>query len=114
VVFNTSEQNSWKKMKQYRITSENFDISSEPDAILPPDDPVHELKELQVLGGLGSAQRITQMKSEKNSESSYGEEVSRSASEKSRYQKENNINPGTEEWFKLWFSLPYMIDQSKK
>lgn len=101
-------------MKQYRITSDQFAVSTEPDAILSPDDPIHELKELQVLGGLGSAQRINQMNAKKMTESSYGEEISRSASEKSRYQKENNIKPGTEEWFKLWFSLPYMIDQSKK
>lgn len=103
-------------MKQYRITSSHFcDQNSHiPDAILPEDDLVHELKELQVLGGLGAAQRINERKSAKISETSYGEEISRSATEKAKIQKEQNIEPGTEEWFKLWFSLPYMIPNSKK
>jgi hypothetical protein len=25
--------------------------------------------------------------------------------------RKNNIQPGTPEWFKLWFSLPYMTGE---
>jgi hypothetical protein len=32
-------------------------------------------------------------------------------SEKSRYQREKNIRPGTPEWFKLWFSKPYLTGE---
>jgi hypothetical protein len=27
--------------------------------------------------------------------------------------KDNNIKPGTPEWFQLWFSLPYMTGEKK-
>jgi hypothetical protein len=32
-------------------------------------------------------------------------------SEKSAYQRKNNIRPGTEEWFRLWFSKPYLTGE---
>jgi hypothetical protein len=32
-------------------------------------------------------------------------------SEKGRYQREKNIRPGTPEWFKLWFSKPYLTGE---
>lgn len=37
--------------------------------------------------------------------------VSIVASEKSKYQREKNIRPGSEEWFKLWFSKPYLTGE---
>ena len=33
------------------------------------------------------------------------------ASEKARLMKEHNIQPGTAEWFQLWFSRPYMTGE---
>lgn len=32
-------------------------------------------------------------------------------SEKGAYQRKNNIKPGTDEWFKLWFSKPYLTGE---
>ena len=32
-------------------------------------------------------------------------------SEKGAYQRKNNVKPGTEEWFKLWFSKPYLTGE---
>ena len=32
--------------------------------------------------------------------------------EKSKYQKKNNIEPGTKEWFKLWFARPKLTGEN--
>jgi hypothetical protein len=45
-------------MKQYRITTENLSKDSPDDAYLAPDDPIHELKISQYLGGLGAEARL--------------------------------------------------------
>ena len=31
--------------------------------------------------------------------------------EKASLMKEHNIQPGTPEWFQLWFSRPYMTNE---
>ena len=31
--------------------------------------------------------------------------------EKVKLMKENDIRPGTPEWFKLWFSRPYLTNE---
>lgn len=43
--------------------------------------------------------------------STEGSNMSVTANEKIQYQKEHNIQPGTPEWFQLWFSLPYMTGE---
>jgi hypothetical protein len=35
-----------------------------------------------------------------------GSNISVTGSEKRQIEREQNIKPGTDEWFKLWFSLP--------
>jgi hypothetical protein len=35
-----------------------------------------------------------------------GSNISLTGNEKGELMKKHNIKPGTEEWFKLWFSLP--------
>jgi hypothetical protein len=40
-----------------------------------------------------------------------GSNISLTGNEKGKLMKENNIKPGTPEWFKLWFSLPYMTGE---
>ena len=37
-----------------------------------------------------------------------GSNISTTATEKSQLMKQHNIQPGTPEWFKLWFSKPYL------
>lgn len=32
------------------------------------------------------------------------------AAEKVKLMKEHNIKPGTEEWFRLWFTRPYLTN----
>lgn len=36
------------------------------------------------------------------------ENMSQTASEIRKKEKDNNIKPGDKEWFELWFSKPYM------
>jgi hypothetical protein len=91
-------------MKQYRITTEHLNQDSSDDCYLAPDDPIHEIKALQELAGLGSEQRLQQLK---------GSNISVAGSDNGRIQREQNIKPGTPEWFKLWFSLPYMTGERK-
>ena len=39
------------------------------------------------------------------------ENISHIGTEKAKIQRKNNIKPGDEEWFKLWFSRPYWKGQ---
>lgn len=82
-------------MKQYRINSENILPSSDDDAYLAPDDPIHELKISQSLGGLGSEEKLAAYRN-KLKQSVVG-------SNKGQIQREKNIRPGSDEWFELWF-----------
>ncbi len=40
-----------------------------------------------------------------------GSNISITGTEKRQLEKKHNIRPGTPEWFKLWFSLPYMTGE---
>ena len=40
-----------------------------------------------------------------------GSNPSITGSEKSKLMKKHNIKPGTQEWFKLWFSKPYLTGE---
>lgn len=48
---------------------------------------------------------------DKNTES-MGENLTVTASEKAEYQKQHAIQPGTEEWFRLWFAQPRLTGES--
>jgi hypothetical protein len=41
-----------------------------------------------------------------------GSNMSVTANEKIQYQNNNNIQPGTPEWFQLWFSKPYLTGET--
>lgn len=97
-------------MKQYRITSEHINQDSSDDAFLAPEDPLHELKVVQYLAGLGAEARLTEYRAKQNPINTL-ENISATGSEKRRIERENNIQPGTPEWFKLWFSLPYLTGE---
>lgn len=97
-------------MKQYKITSEDLNQDSPDDCYLAPDDPIQELKILSGMGGLGGQARLHEYKA---SQQSYGESFGQAGMEKSRIMKEKGIKPGDAEWFKLWFSLPYMTGENQ-
>lgn len=40
-----------------------------------------------------------------------GSNISITGNEKGELMKKHNIQPGTKEWFKLWFSLPYLTGE---
>ena len=94
-------------MKQYRITSENLNQDSLDDCYLDPNDPVHEIKRMQELGGLNAEARLHEYRA------AQGSNISVTGSENGRIQREKNIKPGTPEWFQLWFSLPYLTGEKK-
>lgn len=39
------------------------------------------------------------------------ENISHTGSEKAKIQRDKNLRPGDEDWFKLWFSRPYWKGQ---
>jgi hypothetical protein len=92
-------------MKQYKITSDHINQDSADDCYLDPNDPIHEIKAIQHLAGLGSDARLHELKANQ------GSNISVTGNEKGRIQREQNIRPGTPEWFQLWFSLPYMTGE---
>jgi len=40
-----------------------------------------------------------------------GSNISITGTEKRRIEREQGIEPGTQEWFRLWFSLPYLTGE---
>lgn len=40
-----------------------------------------------------------------------GINISITGTEKAKLMRENNIKPGTPEWFQLWFSKPYLTGE---
>ena len=92
-------------MKQYRITTDHLNQDSPDDCYLDPNDPVHELKALQHLAGLGSTTRLQEYRGLQ------GSNISGTGDNKGALMKQHNIKPGTPEWFQLWFSLPYMTGE---
>jgi hypothetical protein len=98
-------------MKQFKITSENYNIhnNEKDDCVLPPDDPVHRLRKLAGLGGLGGQARLQ----EYNASLNQGSNITVTAAENAKVMREKNIQPGTPEWFQLWFSLPYLTGEKK-
>ncbi len=84
-------------MKQYRFNSRDFVPQEQvPDAFIAEND----LRELQRLAGVEP--RVASMS---------GINISNTGTEKQRLERENNIKPGTPEWFQLWFSRPYLTGE---
>ena len=82
-------------MKQYRITAQDINPSTDDDCYLAPDDPIHALMPASMMGGLGSAEALAQY----NNIGLPTIEINNNA----EIMREQNIKPGTEAWFKLWF-----------
>lgn len=45
-------------------------------------------------------------------QTSYGEEMSQHSTNLGQIQRERNIRPGTDEWFRLWFSKPKLTGET--
>jgi hypothetical protein len=80
-------------VKQYRFNSGDFVLKDQvPDAFLSD--------QLQRLAGV-----------EPRVETMDGINISKTGMEKQQLEKKYNIKPGTPEWMKLWFSLPYLTGE---
>lgn len=89
-------------MKQYRITTQELNQDSNEDCYLDPSDPIHELKALAGMGGLGGQARLHEYQ---------GSNISVTGDSKGELMRKHHIQPGTPEWFKLWFSKPYLTGE---
>ena len=61
-----------------------------------------ELERMKMLAGISNRP---------NWQSYEGVNVSITGTEKAQLQREHKIEPGTQEWFKLWFSKPYFTGE---
>ena len=75
--------------RQFKITSTDIVPKEVDDCFIPEDDPMWNHV---------GANKI------KSIEPQIIQKFDNSGSEKSQYMREHNILPGTEAWFKLWFS----------
>jgi len=82
-------------MRQYKITASDLNPTQDGDCYLAPDDPIHDLMPASMMGGLGSSEALARY-------NSIGAPVIETNSN-AQVMREQNIKPGTEEWFKLWF-----------
>jgi hypothetical protein len=64
------------------------------------------LDELRRLSGVGQG-----VYSQPPSRPTAGSNISYTGTEKARIMRDQNIQPGTPEWFQLWFSLPYLTGE---
>ena len=63
---------------------------------------IDDIYKLKYLAG------ITDRDGNKVKEENGGSNISIIGSEKGRIQREKKIQPGTDDWFKLWFSRPHL------
>lgn len=102
-------------MKQYRITSEHFVHQGETgdaDAVMHPDD-LAQLKKLAGIvteagAGMYTGHNTVPQAAETGITSPVGSNISYTAKERNDLLKEYHVMPGTDLWFLIMFSLPYM------
>ena len=63
------------------------------------------IEELRTLAGIGNRAVMQEYKGYA------GSNISVTGNEKGELMKKHHIRPGTEEWFKLWFSKPYLTGE---
>jgi hypothetical protein len=63
------------------------------------------VQELKLLAGIGNRAVMQEYKG------FAGSNISVTGNEKGELMKQHDIRPGTEEWFKLWFSKPYLTGE---
>lgn len=62
-----------------------------------------DVQELKTLAGIANGY---------NGQTEYKvENISHTGTEKAELQKKHNIKPGTDAWFQLWFSRPYLTGE---
>ena len=72
-----------------------------------------ELIDLKRLAGInGNAGKLAEYKGYDSPTRLDGSNPSITAAEKINYQNTNNVQPGSPEWFQLWFSKPYLTGEN--
>lgn len=64
-----------------------------------------DLQQLKLLAGIGNRAIMQEYRGFP------GSNISVTGDEKGQLMKKHDIKPGTEEWFKLWFSKPYLTGE---
>lgn len=64
---------------------------------VPTQAPIDNVDDLKRLAGIGT---------------SMGEEMSDMGTNLGQIQRERNIQPGTDEWFRLWFAKPKLTGET--
>lgn len=64
-----------------------------------------DLQQLKLLAGITNTPKWTEYKGHP------GSNISVTGNEKAQLMREHDIKPGTEAWFKLWFSKPYLTNE---
>jgi len=64
-----------------------------------------DIQQLKLLAGIGNRAVMQEYKG------FAGSNISVTGNEKGELMKKHDIRPGTEEWFKLWFSRPYLTGE---
>jgi hypothetical protein len=63
------------------------------------------IEELKLLAGIGNRAVMQEYRG------FAGSNISVTGNEKGELMKKHDIRPGTEEWFKLWFSKPWLTNE---
>jgi len=63
------------------------------------------IEELKLLAGIGNRAVMQEYRG------FAGSNISVTGNEKGELMKKHDIRPGTEAWFKLWFSKPYLTGE---
>ena len=66
---------------------------------------MNDIEQLRVLAGIGNRAVMQEYKG------FVGSNISVTGNEKGELMKKHDIRPGTEEWFRLWFSKPYLTGE---
>lgn len=66
---------------------------------------MNSIEELKVLAGIGNRATMQEYHGYP------GSNISVTGNEKGELMKKHDIRPGTDEWFKLWFSKPYLTGE---
>jgi len=73
---------------------------------------VDEVEDIKRLSGVYDNYQIpVHVEGATTATASMGSNISQTASQISKIMKEKNIQPGTPEWFQLWFSKPYLTGE---
>jgi hypothetical protein len=66
---------------------------------------MNDIEQLKVLAGIGNRAVMQEYKG------FAGSNISVTGNEKGELMKKHDIRPGTDAWFKLWFSKPYLTGE---